>query len=37
MADQVRATLKKNGYQEYFRILIRRKGNSKIVARAIIK
>jgi len=37
MADQIRATLKKNGYQEYFKILITRNGNSKIVARAIIK
>ncbi len=37
MADQVRATLKKKGYQEYFKILIRRKGNNKIVARAITK
>lgn len=34
--DQARATLKKDGYQEFFRILISRNGKSKIVANAII-
>lgn len=37
MADQARATLKKNGYQEFLRILINRKGNKVIVAMATMK
>ena len=37
MADQARATLKKNGYQEFLRMLITKKGNNVMVAKATIK